>query len=59
MVATLMPGLVQAALTTTDLNARTPADLVNALLGSGVTASSISFTGVPRAGGTFGGGSGW
>jgi len=46
------------ALGTTDLTVLTPADLVTALIGPGVTASNISFTGVPIAAGTFTGGTG-
>ncbi|MCB9857421.1 MAG: choice-of-anchor L domain-containing protein [Phycisphaerales bacterium] len=48
------PGLV-----TQDLNAGlTPADLVTALLGPGVSVSNISYTGANVAGGTFSGGTG-
>jgi hypothetical protein len=49
------PGLV-----TQDLGAGglTPADLVAALVGAGVSVSNIQFNGAPVAGGTFSGGSG-
>ncbi|MEK7764970.1 MAG: choice-of-anchor L domain-containing protein, partial [bacterium] len=46
------------AIAVQDMNTRTAADLVNALLGSGVTASNISFTGAAVAGGTFTAGAG-
>jgi len=46
-------------LLTTDLNAGlTPTDLVNTLLGGGVTVSNVSFTGSGVAAGTFTGGTG-
>ncbi|MCZ8250277.1 choice-of-anchor L domain-containing protein [Microcystis sp. LE19-195.1E] len=46
----------QSSLTTTDLNSVTAANLVTALVGSGVTVSSISFTGANVAAGLFSGG---
>ena len=48
------PGLVTADLDT-DLTAT---DLVNALLGSGVTVSNVTYTGINSAAGTFSGGTG-
>lgn len=51
-------GRAGAALTTQPLGAVTPTDLVNALLGPGVTASNITFTGDPQAAGSFAGGTG-
>ena len=48
------PGLVTA-----DLNSGlTPTDLVNMLLGGGVTVSNISYSGINHAAGTFSGGTG-
>src|SRR4026209_2679698 len=47
----------QAGLVVSDLNhGITPTDLVNALVGSGVTISNVSFTGNARAAGIFSGG---
>lgn len=46
------------ALTTTDLNTQTPADLVAALVGPGVSVSNIVYQGVSVAAGTFSGGAG-
>ena len=49
----------EAVLTTTDMNGGvTPTDMVNKLLGSGVSVSNISFNGAPDAGGIFSGGTG-
>lgn len=44
------------AVTTTNLNSLTAQQLVQALIGSGVTFSNVTFTGSPLAGGTFSGG---
>ncbi|WP_287737276.1 choice-of-anchor L domain-containing protein, partial [Microcystis sp. M045S2] len=46
----------QSSLTTTDLNSVTATNLVTTLVGSGVTVSSISFTGANVAAGLFSGG---
>ena len=46
------------ALTTTNLNSTTALQLVNSLLGVGITASNVSFTGANVAGGSFGNGLG-
>jgi hypothetical protein len=46
------------ALVTTDLNALTPQQLVQSLLGPGVTASNVAFNGAPISAGTFQGGTG-
>jgi hypothetical protein len=60
----LLPGQSNAvnkatdALVTTDLTTLTPADLVAALIGPGVTVSNIVYQGAPVAGGTFTGGAG-
>ncbi|MCA2535644.1 MAG: choice-of-anchor L domain-containing protein, partial [Microcystis sp. M57BS1] len=47
---------IEQSITTTDLNSVTAANLVTALVGSGVTVSSISFTGANVAAGLFSGG---
>lgn len=55
----LPAGAVPRALVTQDLNAGlTPTDLVHALLGTGVTVSNVTFSGVNAAAGTFIGGTG-
>jgi len=46
------------ALTTTNLSITTPLQLVNSLLGVGITANNITFTGANVAGGSFGNGLG-
>jgi hypothetical protein len=51
-------GSNNTAILTTDLTTLTATDLVNALLGSGVTASNITYTGASVAAGKFSGGSG-
>lgn len=52
-------GSPRAGLITQDLNSGlTPADLVAALLGTGVTVSNVTYTGVNVAAGTFSGGTG-
>ena len=48
----------QATVSTTDLNTVNATQLVNTLLGSGITASNITFTGANVAGGLFSGGIG-
>lgn len=53
------PSATPRALLTQDLNSGlTPADLVAALLGGGVTVSNVTFNGVNVAAGTFSGGTG-
>ncbi len=53
------PGLTDGlSATTTDLNTLTPQDLVDELLGAGVTSSNITFNGAPISGGIFTGGTG-
>ncbi len=58
----MAPPASAAGLTTQALGTGSPAmsatDLVNTLLGSGVTASNITYTGAPNASGSFAGGSG-
>jgi hypothetical protein len=54
----LMGSLAWGQLTTTDLNTQTSEDLVNKLLGSGITTSNISYTGATHSAGTFSGGTG-
>lgn len=51
-------GPARAQLVTTDLSTPTPPDLANALVGTGVTVSNVTYTGAPVAAGTFTGGSG-
>ncbi|MCK6457655.1 MAG: choice-of-anchor L domain-containing protein [Phycisphaerae bacterium] len=52
-------GAASRALSTQDLSSGlTPADLVTALLGTGVTVSNVTFTGANVAAGTFAGGTG-
>ncbi len=51
-------GKSSNGLSTTDLTTLTPNDLVNSLLGSGVTASNITYTGANVAAGSFSGGAG-
>ncbi|PKP52023.1 MAG: hypothetical protein CVT90_02825, partial [Candidatus Altiarchaeales archaeon HGW-Altiarchaeales-3] len=47
-------NLVQATITTTDLDSgMTPGEMVNLLLGSGVTVSNITYTGANIAAGSF------
>jgi len=45
-------------ITTTDLNTKTPTDLVNTLLGPGITVSNVTYTGANVAAGEFAGGTG-
>jgi len=53
------PTLAPQALTTTDLTqGATPASMVTALLGPGVTAENVTYNGAPLAAGTFIGGTG-
>ena len=56
--AAMVPALAHAQLSTTDLNTLTPTDLVNTLLGGGVTVSNVTYTGANVAAGTFIGGTG-
>ena len=58
MSAILMGSLAWGQLTTTDLNTQTSEDLVNKLLGSGITTSNISYTGATHSAGSFSGGTG-
>ncbi len=51
-------GASAGGLTTTDLSTLTPNNLVNSLLGSGVTASNTQYTGANVAAGSFSGGAG-
>jgi hypothetical protein len=51
-------GAGAGGLTTSDLTTLTPNDLVNSLLGAGVTASNITYTGANNAAGSFSGGAG-
>jgi hypothetical protein len=53
-----LAGAAQAQLVTTDLNAVTPTDLVNALLGGSIAISNVTYSGAPIAAGTFSGGTG-
>jgi len=46
-----------SGLTTEDLNTVTPEQLVNSLLGSGITVTNVKYTGAKVAAGTFDGGS--
>ncbi|WP_139346724.1 choice-of-anchor L domain-containing protein [Sinomonas mesophila] len=46
----------QAVTSTVDLTTLTPNDLASTLLGAGVTASNVTYTGAPVASGTFSGG---
>ncbi|MEZ5975158.1 MAG: choice-of-anchor L domain-containing protein [Planctomycetota bacterium] len=55
---TPQPLVVGTGLSTTDLATLTAQDLVDQLLGAGVTVSNVTFTGAPQAGGTFTGGTG-
>ena len=51
--------VVQAGLSTNDMNTGlTPTDIVNTLVGAGVTVSNVQYTGVPIAAGNFSGGTG-
>jgi len=56
LLALCLSGRLHAAITTADLSVRTPAYLVNALLGGGVTVSNVVYTGSYVAAGTFAGG---
>ncbi len=47
-----------AGLETSDLSTQTPEDLVNVLLGGGVTVSNVTYTGTTVSAGTFTGGTG-
>jgi hypothetical protein len=59
MLFVLMGSHAWGQLVTTDLNNnQAPEDLVNKLLGSGITASNISYTGAMHSAGTFNGGTG-
>ncbi len=58
MIAILMGSLAWGQLATTDLNTQTPEDLVNKLLGNGISVSNISYTGADNSAGTFNGGTG-
>src|SRR5262245_21548426 len=52
-------GLAEAALSISDMNhGATAAALANMLVGSGVTISNVTYTGDPRAAGSFSGGTG-
>ena len=48
----------QSGLVVHDLNTQTPTDLVQALVGSNVSFSNVTYTGAPIASGSFSGGSG-
>ncbi len=58
MLFVLMGSHAWGQLVTTDLSYQSPEDLVNKLLGSGITASNISYTGAIHSAGTFNGGTG-
>jgi hypothetical protein len=58
MLFVLMGSHAWGQLVTTDLSYQSPEDLVNKLLGSGITASNISYTGATNSAGTFNGGTG-
>jgi hypothetical protein len=58
-ISVLTLAQAQAQITTTDLNSGlTPTDVVNTLLGPGITVSNVTYTGNNTAAGTFGGGTG-
>ena len=54
----LMGSLAWGQLVTTNLNTQAPEDLVKKLLGNGIIASNISYTGAMHSAGTFNGGTG-
>lgn len=60
LIFALTASGAMAALTTADMTTGgvTPADMVNSLMGPGVSPSNIVFNGAPVAGGTFNGGTG-
>jgi uncharacterized repeat protein (TIGR01451 family) len=53
-----LPRTALGALATQDLTVKTPIDLVNNLIGTGVTVISVTYTGAAVAGGNFTGGTG-
>jgi hypothetical protein len=55
-IAGVFTPTASAAIATTDLTSLTATDLANALVGSGVSVSNVTFTGANVAGGTFTGG---
>ncbi len=57
-IIVFLHGKGDAAISTTDLNTLTAQQLVQALVGSGVTVSNVTYTGAKGASGTFTGGTG-
>lgn len=57
-IIVFLHGKGNAAISTTNLNTLTPQQLVQSLVGSGVTVSNVTYTGANGASGTFTGGTG-